>query len=90
MPMMLSLALTQMKLSPAEAITAATINAAASLNRVDKIGSLEVGKLANFAIYDCEDYRELPYWFGISMMRDVVVRGERILPADSPSIGSLS
>src|SRR5437870_10856826 len=86
MPMMLSLALTQMKLSPAEAITAATINAAASLNRVDKIGSLEVGKLANFAIYDCEDYRELPYWFGISMMRDVVVRGERILPADSPSI----
>src|SRR5881227_2648894 len=87
MPMMLSLALTQMKLSPAEAITAATINAAASLNRVDKIGSLEVGKLANFAIYDCEDYRELPYWFGISMMRDVVVRGERILPADSPSIG---
>src|SRR5437773_11098494 len=61
MPMMLSLAVTQMRMSPAEGITAATINAAASLNRVDKIGSLEVGKLANFAIYDCEDYRELPY-----------------------------
>jgi imidazolonepropionase len=75
MPMMLSLAVTQMRMSPAEAITAATVNAAASLNRVDKIGSLDVGKFANFAIYDCEDYRELTYWFGISMMRDVVVRG---------------
>ena len=75
MPMMLSLAVTQMKLSPAEAITAATINAAASLNRVDKIGSLEVGKLANFAIYDCEDYRGLTYWFGVPLLRDVVVRG---------------
>ena len=74
MPMMLSLAVTQMRMSPAEAITAATVNAAASLNRVDKIGSLEVGKLANFAIYDCEDYRELTYWFGISLMRDVCVQ----------------
>ncbi len=75
MPMMLSLAVTQMRMSPAEAITAATINAAASLNRVDKIGSLEVGKLANFAIYDCEDYRELTYWFGVPLVRDVFVRG---------------
>src|SRR5207237_6755960 len=43
MPMMLSLAVTQMRMSPAESISAATINAAASLNRVDQIGSLEVG-----------------------------------------------
>jgi imidazolonepropionase len=78
MPMMLSLAVTQMRMSPAEAITAATINAAASLNRVHKIGSLEVGKVANFAIYDCPDYRELAYWFGGSLMRDVFVRGERV------------
>jgi imidazolonepropionase len=90
MPMMLSLAVTQMKLSPAEAITTATINGAVSLNRGDKIGSLEVGKLANFAIYDCEDYRELAYWFGVPLVRDVVVRGERIRPADSPSIASSS
>jgi imidazolonepropionase len=48
------------------------------LNRVDEIGSLEVGKLANFAICDCEDYRELAYWFGISLVRDVFVRGERV------------
>jgi imidazolonepropionase len=78
MPMMLSLAVTQMRMSPAEALTAATVNAAASLNRVDKIGSLEVGKLANFAIYDCEDHRELAYWFGVSLVRDVFVRGEQV------------
>src|SRR5207244_12049771 len=63
MPMVLSLACTQMKISPAEAITAATINAAYSLGRGDKIGSLESGKLANFAVFDCEDYREIGYWF---------------------------
>ena len=78
MPMMLSLAVTQMRMSPAEAITAATINAAASLDRVDKIGSLEPGKLANFAIYDCDDYRELAYWFGVSLVRDVFVKGMRV------------
>ncbi|MDP9186508.1 MAG: imidazolonepropionase [Verrucomicrobiota bacterium] len=78
MPMILSLACTQMKMSPAEAITAATINAAYSLNRGDKIGSLESGKVANFAVFDCEDYRELAYWFGFSQTHSVYVRGERV------------
>jgi imidazolonepropionase len=78
MPMVLSLACTQMKLSPAEALTAATINAAHSLNRGDKIGSLEVGKLANFAMFDCEDYRELAYWFGSTQAHSVYVRGKNV------------
>ena len=78
MPMMLSLAVTQMRMSPAEAITAATINAASSLGRVDTIGSLDQGKLANFAIYDCDDYREVAYWFGISLVREVFVQGKRV------------
>jgi imidazolonepropionase len=78
MPMVLSLACTQMKMSPAEAITASTINAARSLNRGDKIGSLETGKVANFAIFDCEDYRELAYWFGFSRAHAVYVKGERV------------
>jgi imidazolonepropionase len=76
MPMILSLACTQMRMSPAEAITASTINAAYSINRGDKIGSLERGKLANFSIFDCEDYRELAYWFGIPQMHSVYVKGE--------------
>ncbi len=76
MPMILSLACTQMKMSPAEAITAATINPAHSLNRGDTMGSLEAGKLANFSIFDCENYRELAYWFGIPQTHSVYVCGK--------------
>jgi imidazolonepropionase len=80
MQMVLSLAATQMKMTPGEAITAATINAAYSLKRGEKIGSLEAGKLANFALYDCEDYRELAYWFGFPQVHSVHVRGEQVFP----------
>jgi len=75
MPMMLSLACTQMRMSPAEAITASTINAAHSLGRGDKIGSLEPDKLANFSIFDCEDYREIAYYFGFPQTHSVYVGG---------------
>ncbi len=78
MPMILSLACTQMKISPAEAITAATINAAYSLNRGEKIGSLEAGKRADFAVFECEDYRELAYWFGFPQTHSVYVKGKRV------------
>jgi imidazolonepropionase len=78
MQMVLSLAATQMKMTPAEAVTAATINAAYSLKRGDKVGSLEAGKLANFALHDCADYRELAYYFGVPQTHSVYVRGERI------------
>jgi len=70
-----------MKMSPSEAITAATINAAYSLNRGNTIGSFEPGKLANFSIFDCEDYRELAYWFGIPQTHSVYVKGERVAGA---------
>ena len=82
MPMVLSLACTQMKMSPAEAITASTVNAAYSLNRGDKIGSLEPGKLADFAIFDCEDYRELAYWFGFLQTHSVYIKGECVSKSD--------
>jgi len=65
MSMVHSLAVTHMKMSPAQAITASTINAAYSLNRGPQIGSLEQGKIADLAIYDCDDYRELSYFFGV-------------------------
>ncbi len=82
MPMVLSLACTQMKMSPAEAITASTVNAAYSVNRGDKIGSFEPGKLANFVIFDCEDYRELAYWFGFQQTHSVYVRGKCVSTID--------
>jgi imidazolonepropionase len=78
MPMMLSLACTQMKMTPTEAITASTINAAYSLNRGGRIGSLEPGKFANFSIFDCEDYREIAYWFGFPQIHSVFVGGQRV------------
>ncbi len=76
MTMILSLAATHMRMTPAEAISAATINAAYSLNRGDKLGSLEPGKIADFVIHDCDDYRELSYFFGIEHPWRVYVQGK--------------
>ena len=64
-PMILSLASTHLKMTPAEGVTATTINAAYSLGLGDQAGSLEVGKRADFVIHDCSDYREIAYFFGV-------------------------
>jgi imidazolonepropionase len=77
--MVLSLATTQMNMTPAESVTAATINAAYSLNRGEQIGSLEVGKRGNFAMFDCADYREIAYYFGVCLTNSVYVSGKRVL-----------
>ena len=76
MAMILSLAATHMKMTPAEAITAATINAAYSLNRGAQLGSLQPGKIADFVIHDCDDYRELAYFFGIQHPWQVYSQGK--------------
>ena len=75
MPFVLSVACTHMKMSPAEAISAATINGACALNLQDRKGSLEVGKDADIAIFDATDYRELPYWFGVNRCWKTLLRG---------------
>jgi len=66
MSMVLSLACTQLRMTPAEAIVAATYNAAYSLGRHKRIGSIEVGKQADLAVFEVEDYREIPYYFGVN------------------------
>jgi imidazolonepropionase len=81
MPMAMSLACTHMKMSPAEAVAAATINGAWALRVADRKGTIEPGKDADLAVFAVEDYRELPYWFGanccdITVMNGVVARRE--------------
>ena len=78
MPMVLSLACTQLRMTPAEAIAAATINAAHSLRRDHAIGSLEPGKQADLAVWEVEDYREIPYYFGMNLCWMTMKRGEVI------------
>ncbi len=75
MPMVLSLGSTQLGMTPAESISAATINAAYSLGRGHQLGSLEPGKVADFVVHDCDDYRELAYFFGIEHALAVYTHG---------------
>jgi imidazolonepropionase len=78
MPMVMSLACTQMRMTPAEAITASTINAAYALRRHGRIGSLSAGKQADVAVFDVEDYREIPYYFGVNNCWMTIKRGKII------------
>ncbi len=78
MPMILSLACTQLRMTPAEAIASATINAAFALRRDKRIGSLEAGKQADLAVFAVEDYREIPYYFGMNRCWMTMKRGEII------------
>jgi len=82
MPMILSLACTQLRMTPAEAIAAATINAAYALQREKKVGSLEAGKQADVAVFEVEDYREIPYYFGMHRCWMTVKSGEIIYMRD--------
>lgn len=83
MTMILSLAATHMKMTPAESITAATINAAYSLNRGAQLGSLEPGKIADVVIHDGDDYRELSYFFGVEHAWRVYAAGEPVFDRKS-------
>jgi imidazolonepropionase len=83
MPMILSLACTQLRMTPAEAVTAATINSAYSLGRDKQIGSLEVGKLADISIFDVDDYREIPYYFGMNTCHTTIKRGQVVYSKSS-------
>jgi imidazolonepropionase len=75
MPFVLSLACTHMKMTPAEAIAAATINGAWALRLAGRKGSIEPGKDADLAVFDVSDYREIPYWFASNRCAFVVLAG---------------
>ena len=75
MPMAMSLACTHMKMTPAEAVAAATINGAWALRIAERKGSIESGKDADLAIFSVDDYREIPYWFGANRCAATVLNG---------------
>jgi imidazolonepropionase len=76
MPLVLSLACTQLKMSPAEAIAAATLNGAHALRIADRKGSIAPGKDADLAVFDAQDYREIPYWFGVNKCAMTIMNGK--------------
>jgi imidazolonepropionase len=80
MPMAMSLACTHMKMLPDEAVAAATINGAWALRVADRKGSIEPGKDADLAVFDVEDYREIPYWFGVNRCAMTVLGGAVFAP----------
>lgn len=76
MPLMIALACCHMRMTPAEALTAATINAANVLGVAGETGSLEHGKWADFVVLEAGDYREIPYYFGMNLVAMTVRRGK--------------
>jgi len=79
MPLILSLACTQMRMLPAEAITAATINAAWVVGEADCVGSLEVGKQADVLILDAPNHEHLCYHFGVNLVETVIKNGKVVI-----------
>ncbi len=71
----MALACRYLRLTPAQAIAAATINAAAAIHRADRIGSLEPGKQADLLILSVPDYRHLGYRFGTNLVQTVIKKG---------------
>jgi imidazolonepropionase len=81
LPFVISLACTHMKLSPAEAIAATTINAACALRLQERKGSIEAGKDADLAVFNVKDYREIAYWFAWDRCVEMVVAGQVVSSA---------
>jgi len=85
-PFVLSLACTHMKMSPAETISAATINGAWALRMQERKGSVQPGKDADLAVFETEDYREIPYWFASNRCAFTVLSGVMVASAGSAEL----
>jgi len=85
MQIVMSLASMMLRLTPAEALTAATVNAAHAVRAGAEAGSLEPGKLADVVVWEVDDHRAIPYHYGVNLVRSVVKRG-RVVPSGGASI----
>ena len=72
-----------MQVSPAEAIAAATVNGAWALQLQNRKGSIEPGKDADLAVFEAEDYREIPYWFASNRCAFAVLNGTLVASGGS-------
>lgn len=76
LPLILTLGVSQLRMSPDEAILAATVNGAAALGLADQVGQIAAGYLADLALFEIEDFRELPYWYGERRCMSTWLRGK--------------
>jgi imidazolonepropionase len=79
LPLVMTVACLELKLTPSEALAAVTINAAAALGLADELGSIETGRYADLAIWNVPTHRQIPYWPAADLIRAVVKRGRVVL-----------
>ncbi|MDT3424836.1 imidazolonepropionase [Paenibacillus forsythiae] len=79
MPFILSAACLTMRMTPAEVLTASTINAAYAIGRGEKIGSIEIGKQGDLVLFDADNYRQLPYYYGMNLVHTVIKKGRVVV-----------
>lgn len=80
MQIVMSLASMALRMTPAEALTAATANAAEAVGAGCDAGTLEEGKLADAVVWEVDDHRAIPYHYGVNLVRSVVKRGAVVRP----------
>ena len=78
LPLVMTIACLELKLTPAEALAAVTINPAHALGLGDEIGSIEPGKLADLTIWRVPSHDQIPYWPGAGLVRTVIKRGRPV------------
>jgi imidazolonepropionase len=82
LPLILTLGVSQLRLSVAEVVVAATVNGASALSVADHVGQLAPGFAADLALFDIRDVRELPYWYGDNRCIATYVRGKPCYTSD--------
>ncbi|OCA80828.1 imidazolonepropionase [Pseudobacillus wudalianchiensis] len=88
MPLVMNLACISMRLTPAEALTAATYNAACAISRQQQIGSLEVGKQADIVLWNVKNYQELQYLFGVNHVHSVWKKGIQVVNQEEKELAA--
>ncbi len=77
-PLMMSLACLFMKMTPAEALQATTVHAAAAIARENELGNIALGYRADLVVWNAEDYRQIPYYYGVNLAEKVIKRGKLV------------